>query len=255
MMQSSSEKINFQGSLGYTLSARLNKPLGTAPRFYTLYVPCFTCTKDIRIAFRLAARLADYGIGVLRLDLTGLGESDGNFADTTFSSNVDDILCAIDYLNQHAMIPSMIIGHSLGGTAALAVTHLTKSIKAVVTINSPHEPIHVQRHFKRLDDDLQNKGETDVTIAGQSYTLRKPFFDDLPRHDMDKVIRQLNAALLVLHAPNDDMVNINNASSIFAKAVHPKSFIALDRMDHLLMQLDDAEYVASLINTWSTRYL
>ena len=254
-MRSSSEKVNFQGSLGFILSARISKPANSKPHSYAIYVPCFTCTKDIRIAFRLATKLAEFGISVLRLDLTGLGESEGDYADTTFSSHINDVLCAIDYLNQQNMTPSMVIGHSLGGTAALAVAHQTDCIKAVVTINSPCNPSHVQRHFNTLDEDLRIKGETDVTIAGQSYTLKKPFFDDLPCHNMDKIINELKAALLVLHAPDDDMVNIKNASSIFAKAVHPKSFIALDRMDHLLTQPYNADYVASLINTWSTHYL
>jgi uncharacterized OsmC-like protein/alpha/beta superfamily hydrolase len=253
-MEIVSDKVAFMGSQGYPLSARLDRPTG-AVRCYAIYAPCFTCTKDVHAAVRICGALAARGIATLRLDFTGIGASGGSFPETNFSSNVQDLIAAIDYLKSQGQAPSLLIGHSLGGTAALVATHQSNDIKAVVTINSPGQPRHVGRHFQGSENEINLKGEIDVQIGGYNFTIRKQFLDDLQSYEMDKILPHLNASLLVLHAPEDNMVNIKNASYIFSTALHPKSFISLDHMDHLITKREDAEYVADMIAAWTKRYL
>lgn len=249
-----SEKIFFPGSLGHLLAARLDRPVKN-PRFFAVYGPCFTCTKDILVAKRISETLAALGIGVLRVDFTGLGESAGSFAEANFSSNVEDLLAASAYLKAHFEAPQLMIGHSLGGTTCLVATSKSPDIKAVVSINSPCHPKHVARHFPGLEEELSWKGEADVKIEGRDFRIQKHFFDDLQGHDMNQILPQLGAALLVLHSPTDTSVNIKNASYIFSTAAHPKSFISLDQMDHLVTKKDDALYIARLIDAWGERYV
>jgi putative redox protein len=253
-MEVLSEKITLIGSHGHKLAARLDRPKGEV-RCYAVYAPCFTCTKDVHAAVRIASGLAERGIATLRLDFTGIGESEGLFAETNFSSTVEDLLAAIAYLKNQHRTPHLLIGHSLGGTAALVATQRSADIQAVVTINSPCQPKHVSRHFLGVEEELHWKGEADVEIAGRKFTIQKHFFDDLQTYNMDTILPNLGAALLVLHAPQDDLVHITNANDIFSKALHPKSFISLDGVDHLITQRRDAEYIAELISTWSAHFL
>ncbi len=248
------ERITFPGHSGDTLSARLDLPEG--PHLATaLFAHCFTCSKDIPAARRIAARLASMGIAVLRFDFTGLGHSKGEFANTTFSSNVDDLHAAAAYLLSRDMAPSLLIGHSLGGAAILRAAGEMTGVKAVATIGAPYDPGHVTHNFSDALDDITTAGKAQVDLGGRPFVIGKSFVDDVKAQMLGPVIKNLKAALLVMHAPRDAVVGIENATNIFAAARHPKSFVTLDDADHLITQARDAEYAADVIAAWAGRYL
>ena len=248
------ERITFPGHSGDTLSARLDLPDG--PHLATaLFAHCFTCSKDIPAARRIAARLASMGIAVLRFDFTGLGHSKGEFANTTFTSNVDDLHAAAAYLTDRGMAPDLLIGHSLGGAAVLRAAGDMPGIKAVVTIGAPYDPEHVTHNFSDALDDIKTVGRATVDLGGRPFTIGKGFVEDVKAQMLGPVIKRLKAALLVMHAPRDSVVGIDNATNIFAAARHPKSFVTLDDADHLITQTRDAEYAADVIAAWAGRYL
>jgi putative redox protein len=248
------ERITFPGHSGDTLSARLDLPEG--PHLATaLFAHCFTCSKDIPAARRIAARLASMGIAVLRFDFTGLGHSKGEFANTTFTSNVGDLNAAAAYLERRGMAPSLLIGHSLGGAAVLKAARDMTGIKAVVTIGAPFDPEHVTHNFADALEDIQTKGKAQVDLGGRPFTIGKAFVEDVQAQALAPAIRDLRAALLVMHAPRDAVVGIENATNIFIAARHPKSFVTLDDADHLVTQARDAEYAAEVIAAWVARYL
>lgn len=248
------ERITFPGHSGDTLSARLDLPEG--PHLATaLFAHCFTCSKDIPAARRIAARLASMGIAVLRFDFTGLGHSKGEFANTTFTSNVGDLTAAAAYLERRGMAPSLLIGHSLGGAAVLKAAGDMTGIKAVVTIGAPFDPEHVTHNFADALEDIQTKGKAQVDLGGRPFTIGKAFVEDVQAQALAPAIRDLRAALLVMHAPRDAVVGIENATNIFIAARHPKSFVTLDDADHLVTQARDAEYAAEVIAAWVARYL
>lgn len=248
------ERITFPGHSGDTLSARLDLPEG--PHLATaLFAHCFTCSKDIPAARRIAARLASMGIAVLRFDFTGLGHSKGEFANTTFTSNVGDLNAAAAYLERRGMAPSLLIGHSLGGAAVLKAAGDMTGIKAVVTIGAPFDPEHVTHNFADALEDIQTKGKAQVDLGGRPFTIGKAFVEDVQAQALAPAIRDLRAALLVMHAPRDAVVGIENATNIFISARHPKSFVTLDDADHLVTQARDAEYAAEVIAAWVARYL
>lgn len=248
------ERITFPGHSGDTLSARLDLPEG--PHLATaLFAHCFTCSKDIPAARRIAARLASMGIAVLRFDFTGLGHSKGEFANTTFTSNVGDLNAAAAYLERRGMAPSLLIGHSLGGAAVLKAAGDMTGIKAVVTIGAPFDPGHVTHNFAHALEDIQTKGKAQVDLGGRPFTIGKAFVEDVQAQALAPAIRDLRAALLVMHAPRDAVVGIENATNIFIAARHPKSFVTLDDADHLVTQARDAEYAAEVIAAWVARYL
>ena len=248
------KRIEFPGHSGAMLAARLDLPEG--PHVATaLFAHCFTCGKDIPAARRISARLAALGIAVLRFDFTGLGHSGGEFANTSFSSNVDDLLAAHAYLSTQNMSPSLLIGHSLGGAAVLKAAAALDSIKAVVTIGAPFDPGHVTHNFAGALAEIEQKGQAEVNLGGRTFSIGKSFVDDVAETKIAAATSRLNAALLVMHAPLDDIVGIENAGEIFATAKHPKSFVTLDGADHLVSRAEDAEYIASVIATWSERYL
>ncbi|HUF85909.1 MAG TPA: bifunctional alpha/beta hydrolase/OsmC family protein [Thermohalobaculum sp.] len=249
-----SEKLEFTGHDGDTLAARLDLPEGK-PKALALFAHCFTCGKDIAAARRIAGRLAALGIGVLRFDFTGLGHSDGEFANTHFSSNVADLVAAARALGERHMAPSLLIGHSLGGAAVLAAAEDIPSARAVVSIGAPAEPEHVLRALHGRIEEIREKGEAQVNLAGRSFTIRNRFLEDVEGARLKVKIAGLDRALLVLHAPLDEIVGIENASEIFLAARHPKSFVTLDDADHLLTRPADAEYAADVIAAWSRRYL
>ena len=247
------EKIIFPGHDGSALAARLDIPTG--PHLATaLFAHCFTCSKDIPAARRIAARLAGMGIAVLRFDFTGLGHSEGEFANTSFTSNVDDLLAACSYLEERGMAPSMLIGHSLGGAAVLKAASLLPQIKAVATLGAPFDPEHVTHNFANALPEIRAKGVAEVSLGGRPFKIGKTFVDDVAATALAPAIADLKAALLVLHAPQDDIVSIDNASHIFMAAKHPKSFVTLDNADHLITRAADAEYAAEVIATWASRY-
>jgi putative redox protein len=248
------ERITFPGHSGDTLSARLDLPDG--PHLATaLFAHCFTCSKDIPAARRIAARLASMGIAVLRFDFTGLGHSKGEFANTTFTSNVDDLHAAAAYLTDRGMVPDLLIGHSLGGAAVLRAAGDMPGIKAVVTIGAPYDPEHVTHNFSDALDDIKTVGRATVDLGGRPFTIGNGFVEDVKAQMLGPVIKRLKAALLVMHAPRDSVVGIDNATNIFAAARHPKSFVTLDDADHLITQTRDAEYAADVIAAWAGRYL
>ena len=248
------KRITFPGHNGDTLAARLDMPDG--PHLATaLFAHCFTCGKDIPAARRIAARLAGMGIAVLRFDFTGLGHSEGEFANTSFTSNVDDLKAASAYLDSEGLSPSLLIGHSLGGAAVLKAASEMDQIKAVATLGAPFDPEHVTHNFADALPEINAKGVAEVSLGGRPFKIGKAFVDDVAAGELTPAIKNLNAALLVLHGPRDSIVSIDNASQIFLAAKHPKSFVTLDDADHLVTRPADAEYAADVIATWATRYL
>jgi len=247
------ERITFPGHAG-TLDARLDLPDG--PHLATaVFAHCFTCGKDIPAARRIAARLTTLGIAVLRFDFTGLGHSDGEFANTSFTSNVEDLEQAVAYLNDRGLPPTLMIGHSLGGAAVLKATAHLDQIKAVATLGAPYDPEHVTHNFSDALPDILEKGEAEVNLGGRPFRIGKAFVEDVAEEQLQPAIARLNAALLVLHAPRDSIVSIDNAGDIFLAAKHPKSFVTLDDADHLITNADHAEYAADIIATWARKYL
>jgi uncharacterized OsmC-like protein/alpha/beta superfamily hydrolase len=250
---SESRKVEFPGTTGAMLAARLDLP--AEPRAFALFAHCFTCGKDIFAASRIAEGLAARDIAVLRFDFTGIGSSEGEFANTNFSSNVGDLVAAADYLRQNHGPPAMLIGHSLGGAAALAAAPHVPDATAVVTIGAPASAAHVTHNFAANLADMVAKGTAEVTLAGRTFTITKQFLDDLTGQNFLDDLAKMRKALLVCHAPQDEYVGIENASAIFTAARHPKSFLSLDTADHLLRRRSDGIYVADVIATWASRYL
>src|SRR6516165_3879664 len=248
------EKFDFLTAERHRLAALLDRPAGPT-RGVALFAHCFTCGKDNTTARRIAEGLQRHGIAVLRFDFTGLGASEGEFANTTFSSNVDDLVAAADHLRQTLAAPAILIGHSLGGAAVLAAAHRIAETRAVVTIAAPFDPAHVVGLLGEPVAEIGDKGEVEVTLAGRSFRVRRALLDDIAQQNLAKRIANLRKALLVFHSPTDATVGIDNASHIFTTAKHPKSFISLDGADHLLSRNSDATYVAHVIAAWAERYL
>ncbi len=250
-----SHRLTFTNPAGERLSARLDMPLDQQPQAYALFAHCFTCSKDLKAVGNISRALTQEGIAVLRFDFTGLGESEGEFAETNFSSNVTDLVAAADFLAEHYQAPQILIGHSLGGTAVIqAAAHLPMA-QAVVTIGAPSEPTHVNRLLGSDRETINAQGVAEVTLAGRQFTIKKQFLDDLSQAEMQNTIRHLRKALLILHAPFDHIVGIDNARQIFEAALHPKSFVSLDGADHLLSDQADSLYAGSIIAAWAKKYI
>jgi len=248
------ERLTFTGHSGDDLVARLDLPEG--PHLATaLFAHCFTCSKDIPAARRIAARLAGAGIAVLRFDFTGLGHSGGEFENTSFTSNVRDLELAAEALSARDMAPRLLIGHSLGGAAVLAAAGSIDSVRAVATIGAPFDPSHVTHNFEGALEQIEADGVAEVTLGGRPIRISKSFVEDVRAENLAERIAHLNRALLVMHAPRDATVGVENAAEIFKAAKHPKSFVTLDDADHLITDPDDAEYAAQVIAAWATRYL
>ncbi|MDV6013601.1 bifunctional alpha/beta hydrolase/OsmC family protein [Haloechinothrix sp. LS1_15] len=250
----SSTKITFSGSSGDTLAGRLDLPDGK-PLAYALFAHCFTCSKDVLASSRIARSLAEAGIAVLRFDFTGLGHSEGEFSNTNFSSNIDDLIRAAGHLREHYAAPSILIGHSLGGAAVLAAAHRLPEVKAVAVLGAPADPEHVTRLLGDARTDIEQEGEAEVSIAGRRFRIRSEFLQDIGTQPQAERIANLNAALLVLHSPTDEIVSVDNARLIFDAARHPRSFVSLDGADHLLTDPADAAYAATVIAAWAGRYV
>ncbi|MEQ8746916.1 bifunctional alpha/beta hydrolase/OsmC family protein [Pyruvatibacter sp.] len=248
------ERVEFEGGLGAKLAGRLELPSGK-PRAFALFAHCFTCSKDVFAASRIASRLCAQGIAVLRFDFTGLGQSDGDFANTDFSSNVGDLVRAANFLRDKYEAPKILIGHSLGGAAVLAAAGDVPEATAVATIGAPADAAHVADNFGAHVETIEADGEAEVELAGRTFRIRKSFLDDIRSQEITPRIAQLKKALIVFHAPRDATVGIENAEKIFVSARHPKSFVSLDDADHLLTQRTDAAYVADVLSAWATRYL
>ena len=249
-----SERFQFTGSEGQQLAAALDLP-EREPVAYALFAHCFTCGKDVLAARRIAVELAAKGIAVLRFDFTGLGSSEGDFANSTFSSNVADLVHAADHLRETRKGPAILIGHSLGGAAVLAAAEQIPDAKAVVTIAAPSDPAHVTGLFKDRIEDIREHGKVEVQLAGRPFHISSEFLDDIAEHNLMAQVTKLHKALLIMHAPADDTVGIDNATHIFVAAKHPKSFVSLAGADHLLSGKRDAAYVADVIAAWAERYI
>ena len=247
------QKIEFPGSNGASLAGLLETP-DSPPLATALIAHCFTCGKDIAAASRIARSLVKSGYAVMRFDFTGLGNSDGDFANTNFSSNVQDLIAAADFLRDQNMPPSILIGHSLGGTAVLNAAEAIPESRGVVTIGSPADAQHVSNQFACDIDTINDQGEAQVNLAGRAFTIKKQFLDDINNTSVER-IGKMKKALLVLHSPVDETVSVKEAERIYKAAHHPKSFVSLDNANHLLTRAQDAEYVANLISSWSSRFL
>lgn len=248
------DRFDFPNAQGRTLSAVLQRPAGP-PTAYALFAHCFTCSKDSRAARGIAEALAARGIAVLRFDFTGLGSSEGEFANADFSSNIDDLVAAADHLRATAAAPALLVGHSLGGAAVLAAAARIPEVTAVATIGAPADPGHVTGLFADTVDAIRARGEGEVDLGGRRFRIRSTFLDDVAEQRLLEQVTSLRRALLILHAPADDVVSIDNAAQIFDAARHPKSFVSLDDADHMLGRRRDARYAADVITAWAQRYL
>jgi putative redox protein len=248
------ERFQFTGEGGHQLAAALDMP-EREPLAYALFAHCFTCGKDVLAARRIALALAAKGIAVLRFDFTGLGSSEGDFANSTFSSNVADLVRAANHLRETRTAPAILIGHSLGGAAVLAAAEKIPDARAVVSIAAPSDPAHVTGLFKDRIEDIRRQGKVEVSLAGRPFHISSEFLDDIAEHNLMTQVTNLHKALLIMHSPTDDTVGIDNATRIFVAAKHPKSFVSLAGADHLLTGRHDAAYVADVIAAWATRYL
>ncbi|MCR9133764.1 MAG: alpha/beta fold hydrolase [bacterium] len=249
-----SKKIEFTGALNENLSAKIDLPDGEV-KAYALFAHCFTCSKDLKAVGNITKGLAEFGIATFRFDFTGLGQSSGDFSDTNFSSNIEDLVAAAEYMNKEYESPSILIGHSLGGAAVLQAAHRIDSVKAVSVIGAPADPAHVKENFSLKIDEIEEKGSAEVSLAGRPFTIKKQFLDDLEETTMRDKIRGLDRALIIFHSPIDNQVGIDNAQKIFVAAKHPKSFISLDEADHLLSTASDSIYVGKVLGTWAEKYL
>lgn len=248
------EKITFKGALGEMLCGRLDIPDDREPRAYVLFAHCFTGSKDVLAATRIARSLWLRGFAVFRFDFTGLGDSEGDFANTTFSSNVGDLVAAANYLREEKRAPAVLIGHSLGGAAVIAAASQIPEARGICTIGAPADPAHVTHHFGEALSVLEQAGEAEVCIGGRPFRIKKSFIDDLKWHKQEQCIKKLGQALLIFHSQIDNIVGIENAGQIYQAARHPKSFISLDGADHMLTNKEDSCYVAEVISAWVHRY-
>jgi len=253
-MAAAPTKVVFEGSDGAQLAGTLELPDGP-PQAWALFAHCFTCGKDSVATSRISRALAKLGVAVLRFDFTGLGHSEGSFTNTGFSSNVDDLVCAAEYLRTNHQAPTLLVGHSLGGAAVLAAAHRIPGTRAVVTLAAPADTAHVLKLMSTAVDEIAASGDAEVSLGGRSFRIRREFLDDVATQPQRDRIRSLGAALLVLHSPTDELVEVDNARQIFEAALHPKSFVAIDGADHLLTRKVDADYVANVIASWASRYL
>lgn len=249
------QKVTFKNQNGDILSARLDLPIDSQPIAYALFAHCFTCSKNLKAVANISNALTLAGIAVFRFDFTGLGESEGDFLDTNFSSNVEDLVVAAEYMAENFQAPKILIGHSLGGAAVLQAAARIESAESVVTISAPCSPTHVARLLEDDRDEIEQKGEAPVVLEGRKFRIKKQFLHDLDQHRMQESIRKMRKALLIFHSPVDKIVSIDNAAWIFQAALHPKSFISLDNADHLLMDKADSLYVGSVIAAWARKYI
>lgn len=249
------QKVTFTNREGEELVGRLELPIDQRPHNFVVFAHCFTCTKNLIAIRNIARELVREGFGVLRFDFTGLGESEGEFENTNFSGNVDDLVDAANYLKEEYTAPTLIIGHSLGGSAAIFAAEQIPSVKAVAVISSPSNPEHVKNLVKDDIETIRKNGKARVNIGGRDFTLKKQFLDDIKNHPLTEVVANFRKSLLILHSPQDRIVGIENAKDLFIAAWHPKSYISLDGMDHMLSGQENSHYVGKVITGWAMRYV
>ncbi len=249
------QKVTFQNKEGQTLVGRLELPVNRHPHNYVIFAHCFTCNKNLLAVKNIGKSLISNGFGVLRFDFSGLGESEGDFADTNFSGNVDDLIAAADYLTENHKAPTLLIGHSLGGAAVIFAAEKIPTIKALATIGAPSDPTHVEHLLKSGLREIEANGKAVVNLGGRNFTIKKQFLDDLKTKSLPETVKKLRKPILIMHSPQDNTVNIKNAEEIYLAAHHPKSFVSLDDADHLLMNKKDSIYVGEVIAGWAKRYV
>jgi putative redox protein len=250
-----SKSVQFTNAAGQQLAARLDLPVNQHPHTFALFAHCFTCNKNLTAVHNISRALNLQGIAVLRFDFTGLGESEGDFADTNFSSNVEDLVEAAQFLTKNYQAPGIIIGHSLGGAAVVCAAVVCAAVKAVVTIGAPYDPAHVEHLLSQKIDDIESEGIAEVRIGGRPFTVKKQFLEDIREQSLSEKLARLNKALLILHSPQDLIVSIENAANMYHAARHPKSFITLDGADHLLSNKKDSFYAGDIIACWVRKYI
>jgi alpha/beta superfamily hydrolase len=253
-MEFHTEKVLFKNAQGIELSGRLERPTA-AIKAFAIFAHCFTCSKDIFAVSRISRQLAQKGVATLRFDFAGLGESDGDFADTSFSSNLGDLIAAYEYLKHTEQAPKLLIGHSFGGVAVLAVAEHMAEVTALVTINSPSSTTNILQTLDKYVDEIQNKGQAQVILAGRRFIIRREFLEDVKNITLEDKIEKLNKSLLVLHSPQDEVVSIEHAKKIIDLAPYPKSFVTVDGANHLLSNAKDSTFVAAIISLWAERYI
>lgn len=249
------KRVRFKNAEGADLAARIDFPLNGPPRAYAVFAHCFTCTKNLKAIAAITSALTHKGLAVLRFDFTGLGESQGDFADTNFSSNVSDLIAATEFVSSFYKAPQLLIGHSFGGTACLKAARDLPYVKAVVTIGSPAHPRHVAHLLEHARKEIEQTGAAEVLLAGRPFLIKKQFLDDLENAHVEQVLPELRCALLVMHSPRDQVVGIENAAHIYKAARHPKSFISLDDADHMMSDPRDSNYVGTVVAEWADRYI
>jgi len=249
------EAVRFPGAHGAHLAARIDRPVHGPIRGWALFAHCFTCSKNLKPVVHIARALNQEGIGVLRFDFTGLGESEGDFADTNFSSNVEDLVAAGRFMAERGEAPGLLIGHSLGGAAVIHAAHHLPSVQAVATMGAPSDPSHVLKHLTGSEEEIRARGEATVTLAGRPFQVKAQFLDDLQESRMEEAVKTLGRALLVMHSPVDGTVSVDHAARLFLHARHPRSFVSLDDADHLLLRERDSRYAARVIAGWVSRYM
>ena len=249
------EKIQFLNSRGLLLSGSLELPTHSEPKAYAIFSHCFTCNKNLINVKFISESLSEIGIATLRYDFTGLGESEGDFSKTDIGTNIDDLIHAARFLEENYEAPKLLVGHSLGGAASILGASEIPSVKAVTVIGSPASLDHIRRVFTDKMDEIMTTGSAMVNVAGREMEIGKSLVEDLDRYSVKRALNNLHLPILVMHSPEDDMVNIDNATNIFMSAHHPKSFIALDGINHLIKNVGDAQYIGNLIGAWANRYI
>lgn len=249
------KKIQFTNTEGAELMGRMEFPVDQDPHSFAIFAHCFTCTKNLKAVVNISRELTQAGFAVLRFDFTGLGESEGDFADTNFSGNVEDLVKAAEFLSENFQAPALLIGHSLGGAASIFAASQLESVKAVATIGAPADPSHVKRLLRDDEEEIEKNGKATVNLQGRNFTIKKQFLDDLSNNPLEKVVHDLHKALLIMHSPQDITVGIKNAEDLYKNARHPKSYISLDGADHLLTNEADARYAGRVIGEWAKRYI
>ncbi|MBR9922903.1 MAG: alpha/beta fold hydrolase [Bacteroidetes bacterium] len=251
----SSTKVHFTNKNGYELSAKLELPVDQLPHTFAIFAHCFTCNKNLSAVRNISRALNMEGIAVLRFDFTGLGESEGDFADTNFTSNIQDLMAAAEFLSEEYMAPAIMIGHSLGGAAAICAGSHLESVKAIATVGSPAAPEHVSHLLGEDVSEIEEEGAATVNISGRSFKVKKQFLEDIREQNLDEQLKNMRKAILFMHSPQDEVVSIENAATLYERAFHPKSFISLDGADHLLSDKEDSQYVGQMIGSWAKRYI
>ncbi|MEO1029759.1 MAG: alpha/beta fold hydrolase [Bacteroidota bacterium] len=249
-----STKLKITNRKGLTLNAQLELPANQKPNYYAIFAHCFTCSSSLSAVRHISRSLAQDGFAIVRFDFTGLGRSEGEFADSHFSANIDDLLDVHAYMAEHYEAPSLLVGHSLGGAAVLVAASKLDAVKAVATVGAPATVTHVKHLFSHGIDDIEENGEAEVNIGGRPFKINKDFVDEFDKTDLPTIVRKLRKPLLIMHSPFDKIVGIENAEQLYKTAFHPKSFITLDNADHLLTEENDSQYVGEVIGTWAKRY-